>query len=90
VPASLAALAAGHLLAVPFTVYVPGFLRLWRRREPRVYAAAQLGAVLIAAGWAARGNVPAAAGNALWVGGLAVAYAAEGRKRAGLPKPPPT
>lgn len=89
-PASVAALAAGYLLAVPFTVYVPGFLRLWRRREPKVYAAAQLGGVLIAAGWVARGNVPAAVGNAVWVSGLAVAYGAEGRKRAALPKPPPT
>lgn len=86
-PVSLAALAAGHLLAVPFTVYVPGFLRLWRRREPQVYGAAQLGGVLIAAGWAARGNALAAVFNALWVGGLAVAYAAEGRKRGALPRP---
>lgn len=79
---SVPALVAGHLLAVPFTLYTPGFLRLWRRREPTVYAAAQIGGVLIATGWAARGNVPAAAFNTLWVTGLAVAYAVEGRKRA--------
>ncbi len=87
-PVSLAVLAAGHLLAVPFTLYVPGFLRLWRRREPKLYGAAQLGGVLIAAGWAARGNALAATFNALWVGGFAVAYAAEGRKRGALPERP--
>jgi len=46
------ALAAGYVLAVPFTVFVPGFLRLWRRREPLPYALAQGGAVLITAGYA--------------------------------------
>lgn len=78
---AVAALVTGYLLAVPFTVYVPGFLRLWRRRELPVYAAAQLGAVLIVAGWAAQGNAPAAVGNAVWAIGFATAYAAEGRKR---------
>ncbi len=47
------------------------------------YAAAQVGAVLITAGWAARGNTVAAVGNAAWLVGFGVAYAAEGRKRAG-------
>ena len=79
---STAALVTGYVLAVPFTAYVPGFLRLWRRREPAVFAAAEVGAVLITAGWAAKGNVPAAAVNGAWTVGLAVAYAAEGRKRA--------
>lgn len=78
-----AALVAGHALAVPFTLFVPGFLHLWRRREPVPYAAAQVGAVLIAAGWAARGNTVAAVGNVAWLVGFGAAYAAEGRKRAG-------
>jgi hypothetical protein len=82
--APTAALAAGYVLAVPFTLYLPGFLRLWRRREPAVFAAAEVGAVLITAGWAAKGNAPAAAFNAAWTVGLAVAYAREGRKRARL------
>ena len=76
-------LASGYLLSVPFTAYTPGFLRLWRRREPKVYAAAQLGGVLVAAGWATRGNLVAASVNGLWVCGLAVAYAVEERKRVG-------
>lgn len=79
---STAALAAGYALAVPFTLFTPGFLRLWRRREPAVYAAAQGGALLIVAGWAAKGDVPAALGNSAWLVGFGAAYAAEGRKRA--------
>ena len=78
---STAALAAGYVLAVPFTVFVPGFLRLWRRREPVVYAAAQGGALLIAVGFAAKGNVPATVVNAGWFLGFGTAYALEGRKR---------
>lgn len=83
--ASTALLVAGYAAAVPYTVYTPGFLRLWRRRERWVLATAQGGAVLVAAGWAARGNVPAAAVNAAWVAGLGAAYAVEGSRRARLP-----
>ena len=80
--ASTAALAAGYALAVPFTAYVPGFLRLWRRREPAAFATAQVGALLIVAGWTAKGATAGALVNAAWVVGLSAAYAAEGRKRA--------
>ena len=80
---STAVLVVGYLLAVPFTVFVPGFLRLWRRREPWAYACAQGGAALIVGGWLARGAVASAAVNALWLVGLGVAYAREGRVRAG-------
>jgi hypothetical protein len=79
--AGTAVLVLGYAAAVPFTVVVPGFLRLWRRREPWVFALAQGGAVLIVAGWAAKGNVPAATVNAGWVLGLGAAYVREGRKR---------
>lgn len=79
---STATLAAGYALAVPCTVFLPGFLKLWRGRDPRLYAAAQVGAVLVTAGWAAKGNAGAAAGNGLWLAGFAAAYALEGRKRA--------
>ena len=78
---STAVLAAGYVLSVPFSVYTPGFLRLWRRREPLVFAAEEVGAALVTAGWAMRGNVPNAAFNAAWTVGLAGAYALEGRKR---------
>ena len=80
--ASTAVLVAGYVLAVPFTVFVPGFLRLWRRREPGAYACAQGGAALIVAGWLAKGSWPAAAVNAAWLVGFGIAYAREGVKRA--------
>ena len=75
-------LVAGYALAVPVTLFTPGFLRLWRRREPLLYASAQGGAALIVGGWAAKGNVPSAAFNAVWLVGFGVHYALEGRKRA--------
>ena len=80
--AATACLVVGYAAAVPLTVFVPGFLRLWRRRERWTFAVAQGGALLVVAGWAAKGNVPAAAVNTAWVVGLTAAYAAEGRKRA--------
>ena len=86
---STAALVAGNVLAVPFTLFVPGFLRLWRRREPAVYGAAQGGALLITAGFAAKGNVPATVVNAGWLLGLGTAYALEGRKRSRASEAPP-
>ena len=76
------ALLFGYVLAVPFTVFVPGFLRLWRRREVEVFAVAQLGALVIALAWLAKGNLPAAAFNASWLVGLTVAWVLEGRRRA--------
>ena len=75
-------LLVGYGLAVPFTVFVPGFLRLWRRREPWVFVATEAGAVLIATGWALRGGTGAAVFNYGFAVVLAVAYALEGRKRA--------
>lgn len=75
-------LVAGYVLAVPVTVFVPGFLRLWRRRERWAYACAQGGAALIVLGWALRGAWPSAALNALWLVGFGVHYAREGRTRA--------
>lgn len=79
--ATTGVLLAGYLLAVPLTLFTPGFLRVWRRREPSLFATAELGAALITVGWAWKGNVPAAGVNAVWTLGFAVAYAAEGRKR---------
>ena len=79
---SSAVLLVGYLLAVPFTVYVPGFLRLWRRREPLVIAAAEGGAVLIAVGWALKGNAASATFNGVWAVSLAIGLLLEGRKRA--------
>ena len=81
---STALLLVGYLLAVPFTVFIPGFLRLWRRRELGVFLATELGALLIAAGWAVKGGTGAAVFNAGFALVLGVAYALEGRKRARL------
>lgn len=75
------ALLFGYVLAVPFTLFPPGFLRLWRRREVEVFVVAQLGALLIAGAWLAKGNAVAVAVNALWFTGLTVAYLLEGRRR---------
>lgn len=77
-----AALLLGYLLAVPFTLFVPGFQRLWRRREPAVFLTAQAGAALIAGGWLAKGNALSALVNGAWLVGLTVAWVREGRRRA--------
>ena len=75
------ALLFGYVLAVPFTVFVPGFLRLWRRREVEVFVTAQTGALVITLAWLAKGNAVAAGVNAAWLVGLTVAYVLEGRRR---------
>lgn len=81
VSAADTALLFGYVLAVPFTLFVPGFLRLWRRREVEVFTVAQIGALVIALAWLAKGNGLAAAVNAAWLVGLAAAYVVEGRRR---------
>ena len=50
--------------------------------ESRKGRAGQACALLIAGGWAAKGNVPSAVFNGLWFTGLGVAWWREGRKRA--------
>jgi hypothetical protein len=75
------ALLFGYVLAVPFTLWVPGFLRLWRRREIEVFLTAQTGALVIALAWLAKGRPVAAAVNALWLVGLTVAYVLHARPR---------
>jgi hypothetical protein len=75
------ALLFGYVLAVPFTVFVPGFLRLWRRRELEVFLTAQAGALVIALAWLAKGNLVAAGVNLGWLLGLTAAWLREGRRR---------
>ena len=77
-------LVAGNVLAVPFTVYLPGFYRLWRRREPLVFAVEELGMALITTAFLMKGKALPALFNGGWGVGLAVAYGLEGRKRARL------
>ena len=74
------ALLFGYVLAVPFTLFVPGFLRLWRRREIEVFLVAQAGALVIALAWLAKGNAVAAAVNGAWLLGLTAAYVLAGRR----------
>ncbi|MHB8341104.1 MAG: hypothetical protein ACYDB7_08005 [Mycobacteriales bacterium] len=69
----------GYLLAVPPLLV---FFRMWRRREPALFAAEEVGAALVAAGWALDGDAVSTAINSVWCAGFAVAYALEGRKRA--------
>jgi hypothetical protein len=73
-------LLVGYGMAVPFTLYVPGFLRLWRRRETWVFVTAEVGALLIAIGWAVKGNLPTAAFNALWCVGFGAVWLLQGRR----------
>ena len=77
-----ALLVAGYLLAVPFTVFTPGFLRMWRRREPWAFATEQAGAALITLGFVLQGGVIGAVLNGAWLLGFGTAYVLEGRKRA--------
>ena len=77
-------LVAGNVLAVPFSIYLPGFYRLWRRREPLVFAAEEVGMALITTAFALKSKPLPAAFNGAWGLGLAVAYGLEGRKRARL------
>jgi hypothetical protein len=76
------ALVAGYVLAVPFTLWVPGFQRMWKRREPWAFATEQVGAALIVTGWSLKGNTPAAVVNAAWFLGFGAAYVAKGRRSA--------
>ena len=79
---STGALVGGYALSVPFTLYLPGFYRLWRKREPWVFVTEETGAVLLAVGFGLKGQTAGAVFNGGWAAGLAVAYALEGRKRA--------
>lgn len=76
-----ALLVVGYLLAVPFTLFTPGFLRMWRRRESWVFAIAQAGAALITLGYVLQGGVVGAMVNGGWLLGFGTAYVLEGRKR---------
>lgn len=76
-----ALLVAGYALSVPFTIWVPGFRRLWRRRELWVFAVAQAGAVLLAVGYGLKHNPIGVLTNGGWAVGLTVAYVLEGIKR---------
>jgi hypothetical protein len=84
---TLALLVVGYALSVPFTIWVPGFKRLWRRREPWVFAVAQAGAVLLAVASGLRHSPIGVVANAGWAIGLTVAYVLEGQKRARSARP---
>lgn len=73
------ALVVGYAMAVPFTLWVPGFRRMWKRREPWVFATEQAGAALIVAGWAVQGNTGAVLVNVVWFLAFGAAYTIKGR-----------
>lgn len=74
-------LVAGYVLAVPVTVWTPGFLRVWRRREPLLTAACLAGSALVTTGWVLKESTGPAVFNGAWTLGFAAAFLAEGRKR---------
>jgi len=76
---SSAVLAAGYVLSVP--PLVPAlYRRMWKGRDVRLFAAEELGAALVTAGWIAKGNTGGAVFNGLWTVGLGVAWVVKGRK----------
>jgi hypothetical protein len=77
-----ALLVLGYVLAVPFTIWVPGFQRLWKRREVWVLAVEEVGAGLISVSWAVKGNTGGAVFNGFWTVGLLVAWLVQGRRLA--------
>ena len=82
VSAADTALLFGYVLAIPFTVFVPGFLRLWRRREIEVLATAQVGTAVVVAAWFAKGQPVVAALHLLWLVGFTAAWVREGSRGA--------
>ena len=79
-----ALLVLGYVLAVPFTVWIPGFQRLWKRREVWVLVVEETGAALITLGWTLRGGgVGAAIFNGAWTVGLLAAWLLQGRRLRG-------
>jgi hypothetical protein len=75
-------LVTGYVLAVPLTLFTPGFLRMWRRREPAVFAVHEVGVGLIVGVLATKGAVAGTLINGSWLVGFTAAYCLEGRKRA--------
>lgn len=70
----------GYALATPFVVWIPLFKRMWNTRDLRLLAVQETGVVLIATGWALRGDVPAAVFNAAYGLVLAGAWVLAGRR----------
>ena len=77
------ALLFGYVLVVPFTLVVPGFLRLWRRREVELLATVLVGLLVLTVAWLARDNAVVAALHAAALVALAVAWVRAGRRQVG-------
>lgn len=75
------ALLFGYVLVVPFTLVLPGWQRLWRRREVELLATVQVGLVVLMAAWLARGSAGLAALHALLLVALTVAWIRAGSRR---------
>ena len=72
-PADALAL-TGYAVATPFVLYPPLFKRMWNGRRHDLFALQEAGVVLIAAGWALRGDRGGAVVNGAYGLGLAAAY----------------
>ena len=74
------ALLFGYVLVVPFTLFVPGFLRLWRQREVELLATVLVGLAVVTAAWAADGRAALAGAHAVLLAGLTVAWVRAGSR----------
>ena len=72
--AATSALVAGYAAAVPLTVFVPGFLRLWRRREVELLATVAVGLLVVALAWLGKGSAVLAALHVAGLVGLTSAW----------------
>ena len=77
------ALLFGYVLVVPFTLVVPGFLRMWRRREVELLATVLVGLAVLTGAWLVRGSAPVAAVHAAALVALMVAWVRAGRRQVG-------
>ena len=77
------ALLFGYLLIVPFTLVVPGFLRMWRRREVELLATVLVGLAVVTVAWLARDAAAVAAVHAAALVALTVAWVRAGRRQVG-------
>ena len=74
------ALLFGYVLVVPFTLFVPGWLRLWRRREVELLGTVQVGLAVLTAAWLARDSAAVAAVHAVGLVALTAAWVRAGRR----------
>ena len=75
------ALLFGYVLVLPFTLFVPGWLRLWRRREVELLGTVQVGLFVLALAWLVKGVPLLASTHAVALIALAAVWVREGNRR---------